>query len=170
MEPQSFIFPAEDIRDQFKDEDGAAKFIPPQGDISPSLKIQLQELFTFRMGNIQSTEEFYIFPGQNYRQMLKVQSQRSEEMIPAKLEEMKIDTVWMVKLEVLYERGQILRVDSEARTVDLQWIDSGFQQCRVPLSQLFRVPDGPARDLPGLCANNSPSIASKQSPHHLSCV
>lgn len=149
VKPQSFIFPAEDFRHQFKDADGAAKFIPPQGDNSPSLKIQLQELFTFRMGNIQSTEEFYIFPGQNYRQRLNVQSQRSE-MIPAKLEEVKVDTVWMVKLEVLYERGQILRVDSEAGTVDMQWIDSGFQQCRVSLSHLFRVPDGPARDLPGL--------------------
>ena len=150
VKPQRFIFPSEDIRPEFKDTDGAARFIPPQAEKSPDLKIQLQEVFTFRIASIKSTEEFYIFPGQTYRQRLDVQPRRGEKMIAAKLEEVKVDSVWMVRLEVLYERGQVVQVDREAGTVDLQWIDGGFLQSGVPLSQLFRVPDGPARDLPGL--------------------
>ena len=71
-------------------------------------------------------------------------------MIPAVFEEVKINTVWMVKFEDLYERVQVIQVDGEARTVELLWIDSGLQQCGVPLSNLFKVPDGPAGDLPGL--------------------
>ena len=145
VEPGNFIFPAEDKRFKIKDADRALKAVK-----SPGLKIQLQELFNFRMAFIKSTEEFYIFPGQNYSQRLKVQLYPTEKMIPAVFEEVKINTVWMVKFEDLYERVQVIQVDGEARTVELLWIDSGLQQCGVPLSNLFKVPDGPARDLPGL--------------------
>merc|ERR1711974_548039 len=141
-------FPSEDIRAEYKDK--VDKFILPQSAKSPGLKIQLGESFSFRMAQIKDTEEFYIFPGQNYEEKIKVQPQPSEEMIPAMLEEVEVDTVWMVKLEDLYERGQVLQVDREAGSVDLQGIDSGCQQSGVAVSQLFRVPDGPARDLPGL--------------------
>ena len=147
-DPPSFPFPAEDIRAEYKEK--VAKFIPPRPVKSPGLKIQLGEVLSFRMSYIKDTEEFYILPGQRYSQRVKVQPQPGQRLVPAMAEEVELDTVWMVKLEDFPERCLVLQVDREAGTVDLQGIDSGLQQSGLPLSHLFRVPDGPARDLPGL--------------------
>ena len=145
-----FTFPSEDIRPQY--EGKADTFVPPLASKS-RLNANLGDQFSVTLSHVESPDEIYIATDRLIQTITWLDEELNNKRIetPAKVQEVKIGTVWMWNLSNdQYERVEVVKINHEAATVEVQLLDSGAHQGQIEISQLLRVPDGLARNLPGL--------------------